>query len=181
MTEKITFASNGRVWLTLSPDKSYKQHRQIGRVNFEKRCFLTKRAEKHIMRVNNSIGLSSTAVRKMKESGLIDFIVIELQKGLKIHKLKTTPEFWLAHGEYLHFVNNKLELQIFLNLDLFGVRQAKKWAADQAKITSEIKTTQRKPDGISEEDPKNTKWSEDIRETYDNLISEMSVGREELI
>mgnify|MGYP000861208329 FL=1 len=94
------------------------------------------------MRVNNSIGLSSTAVRQMKESGLIDFIVIELQKDLKIHKLKTTPEFWLAHGEYLHFANNKLELQIFLNLELFGVRQAKKWAADQAKIKTEIRNSE---------------------------------------
>lgn len=84
------------------------------------------------MRINNSIGLSSTAVRQMHESGLIDHIIIELQEGLKIRKLKTTPEFYLANGEYLHFQQNKLELQIFLNIDLFGLRQAKKWAKEEA-------------------------------------------------
>ena len=40
MSEKITFTKEGRVWLILPPDKSYKPHRQIGGLTTQKDAFL---------------------------------------------------------------------------------------------------------------------------------------------
>ena len=111
------------VWLR-NPEKIYKSTRILGKIRDIKGIptFVTKRdPERHLMKCNNSIGICDLLLRE----GSLYFDEIIIRFGTR--QLRTTRKFWLEHGEHLHFQGNSLELQSFLPLDKFGIREARKW------------------------------------------------------
>lgn len=122
--ETITIKPNGRVYLTL-PNKEYKPKRQIGYIR--ERTFHTfRKPENHFFRKLNAIGLNY----KLLSMGGNCFDLIEVEFGFEI--LKTSRKYFLEHGEFLHFSKNKLDKQIFLKLDLFGMDRVKEWELQKA-------------------------------------------------
>lgn len=129
---KCKISSKNEVWLILDADKEYKRVRKIGKVNPAKRTFITKKSQRDILRINNSIGIGHVALKTLKDSEAIDFIAVEFKQGLKERLLKTTLEYYLSNCEYLKLGNN-LELQCFLPVEKFGLRTAKAWKKLQEK------------------------------------------------
>ena len=127
--ETITIKNNGRVYLTL-PNKEYKATRQIGYIR--ERTFHTfRKPENQFFRKLNAIGLNY----KLLNQGGSYFDKISIEYGFEI--LETTREYYLEHGEFLHFSKNKLDKQLFLNLELFGMDKVREWELNISLIKKE--------------------------------------------
>lgn len=127
---KCTITKKNDVWLILDKEKDYKPIRKVGKVNLKKRTFITERYPKHIMRANNGVGIAHVVLKKLKESNEIDFVAVQYHDNLdnlKDRLLKTTIDYYLNNSQYMKFSANDLELQCFLPIEQFGLRQAKKW------------------------------------------------------
>jgi hypothetical protein len=117
--ETILIKPNGRVLLILS-DTSYKPIRQIGYI--KDRTFNTvRKPENQKFNKLNAIGLNHKFLSK--GGSYFDFIKIEY--GFEM--LKTTREYFIEFGDFLHFKNNGLDKQLFLNIELFGMDKAIEW------------------------------------------------------
>ena len=98
------------------PAKKYKKFRKIGELNLEKKIFYStpRISSKHLMRCNNSLGICYKLISEY--SKYIKYICIPLdKKKLWVRKRKLREL-----GTFLHFQQNNLEKQIFLNLNAFS-------------------------------------------------------------
>lgn len=138
MEPKCTITRKNDVWLILDKSKEFKPVRKIGKINPKKRTFITERYQRHVMKVNNAIGIAHVVLKKLKESNEIDFVAIHFHDKLKDRLLKTTVDYYLNNAEFLKFEKNSLELQCFLPIEKFGLREAKKWEKSQEKNSQEI-------------------------------------------
>jgi hypothetical protein len=139
MREQITYikTSNNTTEVTLNlPGKTYKgRGRRIGTIYHDKRTFFTVRdRSKHVFRVNNGLGINYEVLKD--PNGYFDNVVINLSGEI----IRTTKEFFIHNGMFMHFGKNKLEKQVILPIDKFGLELAEKWASENVKaITVEIK------------------------------------------
>ncbi len=112
--ENLQLTSDGKLFLNLL-HKSYKPHRMIGEVK-ERTLTVKRDPVKHLFNKFHAFGFSYDV---MKQGGLY-FDKVEVNTGFET--LKTTRNFLLRHGRFLHFKRNDLERQIFLPLEEFGKR-----------------------------------------------------------
>jgi len=119
--ETIKIEPNGRVYLFLPPSKEYKQVRQIGRIIFASKIFLTYRKQNHYYRKYKGIGVN---YKFLSEYGsYFDTIKIEYDSQLLI----TSRLLFLEFGKRDCHEANLLDEQIFLDLELFGLDNIEKW------------------------------------------------------
>lgn len=121
MQEQIKIKPNGRVYLTL-PDKSYKPVRQIGFLKDKTFCTYRNPENMYFKKIGG-IGINY----KLLSMGGSYFDKMRIEYGFEI--LETTREYYLEFGEFLHFSKNKLDKQLFLKLELFGMDQVEQWEA----------------------------------------------------
>lgn len=107
--ETIILKPNGKVFLEL-PGNRYKSRRCIGYISGD--TFHTERnSRRHLLRVNQSLGFNYELIK----NGNFDFICVTYD----FERLWSSRQVILNNGEFFHFGNGSLELQIFLKLDDF--------------------------------------------------------------
>lgn len=107
--ETIILKPSGKIYLHL-PGNRYKSKRFIGYVSGD--TFHTERnSRRHLLRVNQSLGFNYELIK----NGNFDFICVTYD----FERLWTSRQVILNNGEFFHFGNGSLELQIFLKLDNF--------------------------------------------------------------
>jgi hypothetical protein len=104
--------------------KQYKPKRTIGKI--QNRTFYTYRNPDNMyFKKLNAVGIN---YRLLAEGGT-HFDYIKINYGLT--SLETTRKYFLCKGSFLHFKNNNLDKQIFLNISDFGMDKAEAWELDR--------------------------------------------------
>ncbi|MDI6766032.1 MAG: hypothetical protein QME52_04325 [Bacteroidota bacterium] len=111
---QISVPPSGKVFLTL-PNKEYKSCRHIGDI-LENTLHVKRDPSKHFFYRFNGYGFSYELIR----DGSFERVVVHLPFG---QTLVTTRKHVLAKGKILNFQKNKLEKQIYLSLDDFGIEK----------------------------------------------------------
>lgn len=132
MSELIyTKTAQGVTEITLNlVGKAYKgKGRRLGTIYHDKRTFFTPRdLKKHVFRKNNGLGINYDVLKDPFD--YFDFIVINLSGQI----IRTTKEYFVHNGLFLHFGKNQLEKQVFLPIEKFGLEIAEQWK--QENVTS---------------------------------------------
>ncbi|MBA4312672.1 MAG: hypothetical protein C0417_08580 [Chlorobiaceae bacterium] len=112
----LTVTRSGKVLLTL-PNKEYKSRRHIGDV-IENTLHVKRDPTRHFFNRFNGYGFCYELMR----DGSFERVVVHLPFG---KTLVTTRKHILAKGKILNFQKNKLEKQIYLSLDDYGLDKAR--------------------------------------------------------
>lgn len=126
--QNITVTRSGKVFLTL-PNKEYKSRRHIGDIAGDT-LHVKRDPSKHFFHQFNGYGFSYELMR----DGSFEKVIVHLPFS---QILVTTRKHILVKGKILNFQKNKLEKQIYLSVDDFGMEKAKE---------SEKSNTQYKPE-----------------------------------
>lgn len=121
MRQQQITVRDGRVMLTLA-GKDYKARRHIGDIVGDT-LHVQRDPAKHFFRQFNGYGFSYELMR----DGSFERVIVHLPFG---ETLETTRTHILAKGRMLNFARNKLERQIFLSLDEFGLDRARETAQE---------------------------------------------------
>lgn len=109
--ESISITSNGNVWLYL-PNAPFAKRRMIGRIDYKTKIFYTSpRNRKHILRINNSLGISRLLLYRKQKT--IRYLCISYEGN----ELWTSVLALNKFGTILQFPIKGFEEQIFLELN----------------------------------------------------------------
>jgi hypothetical protein len=135
--DQIKIEPNGRVYLHLPPTKDYKAVRQIGRIIFESKTFLTFRKSNHYYRKFKGLGINHKLLSEF--GSYIDVVKIEYEGKI----LVTSRLFFLEFGKLDHHEANQLDAQIFLDLSLFGWENVDLWKRGKLRKKEGTKPTKK--------------------------------------
>lgn len=138
-----TSSNTTEITLDLPPGKSYKgKGRRIGTIYHDKRTFFTVRdIAKHVFRKNNGLGVNYDVLKD--PFNYFDIVAINLSGQI----LTTTKQYFIHNGLFMNFTKNKLEKQVFLPIEKFGLQLAKQWEKENVKTLSITK----KPDNAQQD------------------------------
>ena len=113
---QISVSPSGKVFLNL-PNKEYKSCRHIGDI-LENTLHVRRDPSKHFFNLFGGYGFCYQLMR----DGSFERVVVHLPFG---QTLVTTRKHILLKGKILNFQKNKLEKQIYLSLDDYGLDKAR--------------------------------------------------------